>query len=130
LNCVVFWQINRDCGFFEWVDPKMCEHGKRVVDRLFEWHEGLVAEAKRCEGMVEVEVGKVKAEMEKEVEVVKTENLQYRKEIEILDIKHGEMKKNYHTMLVCSWIMFALCFFFRYVAQNQQGSTIGRLRLP
>jgi hypothetical protein len=89
-----------------------------------------VAEAKRCEGMVEVEVGKVKAEMEKEVEVVKTENLQYRKEIEILDIKHGEMKKNYHTMLVCSWIMFALCFFFRYVAQNQQGSTIGRLRLP
>jgi len=109
LICVVFWQINRDCGFFEWVDPKMCEHSKRVVDRLFEWHEGLVAEAKR-ECMVEVEVGKVKAKMEKEVEVVMTENIQYCKEIEILDIKHGAMKKNYHTMRVCSWIMFALCF--------------------
>jgi len=71
-----------------------------------------------------------KAEMEKQVEVVKTENLQYRKEIEILDIKHGATKKNYHTMLVCSWVMFALCFFFRYAAQNQQGSTINHLRLP
>jgi hypothetical protein len=107
----------------------MCENGKRVVDRLFEWHEGLVAEAKGCEGMVEVEVGMVNAEIDKEVEVVKTKNLQYCKEIEIWDIKHGAMKKNYHTMLVCSWIMFALCFFFGSVAQNQHGSTIGRLRL-
>jgi hypothetical protein len=47
-----------------------------------------------------------------------------------LDIKHGAMKKNYHTMLVCSWIMFALFFVFGYVSQNQQGSTIGHLRLP
>jgi hypothetical protein len=61
---------------------------------------------------------------------VKTENLQSHKEIEILDIKHGAMKKNYCIMLVCSWIMFALCFFFGYAAQNQQGSTIGHLRLP
>jgi hypothetical protein len=39
--CVL--QIHKDCGFFEWVDPKMCAHGHRVVGRLVEWHESLVA---------------------------------------------------------------------------------------
>jgi hypothetical protein len=66
-------QIHKDCGFFEWVDPKMCAHGQRVVGRLVEWYESLVAETKRCETMVEVQVGKVKAEMEKEIEKVKAE---------------------------------------------------------
>jgi hypothetical protein len=53
-------QINKECGFFEWIDPKLCEHGKRVVGSLCAWYENLVAEAKRCETMVEVEVGKVR----------------------------------------------------------------------
>jgi hypothetical protein len=60
-------QINQDCGFFEWVDPKLCEHGKRVARQLQRRHRILLAEVKRCETMVKVKVGKVKAEMEKEV---------------------------------------------------------------
>jgi len=134
--CVL--QIYKDCGFFEWVDPKMCAHGQRVVGRLVEWHESLVAETKRCETMVEVEVGKVKAEMEKEIEKVKAEVdnernaeiAQYRKEIEIWGIKFEAVKKNYHTMLVCSWILFALCFFFGHAAKNQEDNRVGYLRLP
>ncbi len=134
--CVL--QIHKDCGFFECVDPKMCAHGQRVVGRLVEWHESLVAETKRCETMVEVEVGKVKAEMEKEIEKVKAEVdnernaeiAQYRKEIEIWGIKFEAVKKNYHTMLVCSWILFALCFFFGHAAKNQEDNRVGYLRLP
>jgi hypothetical protein len=67
-----------------------------------------VAKTKRCETMVEVQVGKVKAEMEKEIEEAEVDNernveiAQYRKEIEILGIKFEVMKKNYYTMLVCS----------------------------
>jgi hypothetical protein len=70
LLCVL--QINRDCGFFEWVDPKICEYGQRVVGRLCAWHKSLVAEGKRCETMVEVEVGKVKTELKKQVEKIKS----------------------------------------------------------
>jgi len=44
---------------------------------------------------------------------------QYCKEVEIWGIKFEAMKKNYHTMLVCSWILFALCFFFGHAAKNQ-----------
>jgi hypothetical protein len=89
--------------------------------------------------MVEVEVGKVKAEMEKEIEKVKAEVdnernaeiAQYRKEIEIWGIKFEAVKKNYHTMLVCSWILFALCFFFfGHAAKNQEDNRVGYLRLP
>jgi len=29
LLCIL--QINRDCGFFEWVDPRLCKYGQRVV---------------------------------------------------------------------------------------------------
>jgi hypothetical protein len=60
-------QIDRDYGFFEWLDPNLCEHGTRVARQLWRRHKILVTEAKQCETMVEVEVGKVKAEMEKEV---------------------------------------------------------------
>jgi len=28
--------INRACGFWEWIDPKMCQYGERVVGRLRE----------------------------------------------------------------------------------------------
>ncbi|GLT67651.1 hypothetical protein SLA2020_399430 [Shorea laevis] len=73
--------------FFEWVDPKLCEHGRRVANRLRQRHENLVAEAKRCETLVQVEVEKAKAEMAKELAKVKAEFdneiVRYRKEIEM-----------------------------------------------
>jgi preprotein translocase subunit SecF len=162
-------QITRECGFFELVNHKLCEHDKRVADRLRKWHESLMAEARRCETIVEVEVGKVKVEMEKEVDKVKAEArrcetnvevevgkvkvemeneadkvkakiekqvgktkaemdneiAQYRKEIEIGEIKFQVMKKNYLTMLVGSWILFAFyVFFLRYTSKNQHNRKI------
>jgi hypothetical protein len=117
LLCVL--QINRKCGFFEWVDPPMCEHGRRVVSRLKKWHDSVKEEAKQCQTIVEFEVGKVKAELEKEAEKVKVsmegELAQYRKEVEIGQIKLQAMKKNYHTIIVCSWILFAMYFFFFWI---------------
>jgi hypothetical protein len=139
-------QINWECGFFEWVGPKLCEYGKKVAGRLREWHESLMAEARWYEIMVEVEVGKVKTEMEKEVDKIKAEIekqvgkmktemdneiAQYRKEIEIVGIKFQAMKKNYQTMLVCLWILFAFYFFFfGYASKNQHNRRIGRMMLP
>ncbi|GLT61026.1 hypothetical protein SLA2020_337620 [Shorea laevis] len=99
------WKIKRECGFFEWLDPKMCEHGRRVVSRLKKWHDSLKEEAKQCQTMVEVEVEKVKGSMEVELS-------QYRKDIEIGQIKLQAMKNNYQTIIVCSWIFFAMYLFF------------------
>jgi len=56
-SLLLILQLNRDCG----------KHGKRVARQLWRRHEILVAKAKRCETMVEVEIWMVKAEMEKEV---------------------------------------------------------------
>jgi hypothetical protein len=41
-------------------------HSKKVASHLRQRHESLVANAKRFETMVEVEIEKVKVEMEKE----------------------------------------------------------------
>jgi hypothetical protein len=66
-----------------------------------------------------------------EVDILtKTEIAHYRKEIEIWGIKFEAMNKNYHTMLVCSWILFALCFFFGNAVKNQQDSKVGCFMLP
>ena len=43
----------------------MCSFGKKMIHRLHQRHEYLEAQAKRCEIVVEVEVGKVRVENEK-----------------------------------------------------------------
>jgi hypothetical protein len=71
-------------------------------------YEKLLLEAKRCENMVEVEVNKVKVEMDKEI-------AWYRKKVEIGEIKLHAVKKNYQTILVCSWIIcLSASFFFSF----------------
>jgi hypothetical protein len=74
-----------------------------------------VAEAKRCETMVEDEVGKVKAEMEKEVgqlkALIETQAEQLKSEVEIGEIKVHTVKKNYHKLFICSWIFCAFSLF-------------------
>jgi hypothetical protein len=96
----------------------MCSFGKRVIHRLHQRHEQLEAKAKQCQTLVQVEVGKVGAEDEENIVLLKVEIEQlvnkisnYRKQFEIGDIKMHTMKKNYHTIIVCSWIVlvFALC---------------------
>ncbi|KAE8021979.1 hypothetical protein FH972_007821 [Carpinus fangiana] len=99
----------------------MCSFGKKVVHRLHQRHEQLEAQAKQCQTLVQVEVRKAIVENEKKIVQLKTEMKQlvseisnYRKQIEIEDIKMHAMKKNYHTIIVCSWIVliFALCTCF------------------
>jgi hypothetical protein len=120
-------QINRACHFWEWVDPKMCSHGERVVHRLREWHISLIQEAGRCRTMVEIEVEKLKVKMETkeaercqfvvEAEVAKSranmecEIAALRKEIEIWKIKYKASKKIYKTVIVCTWILIIVYVF-------------------
>ena len=88
-------QINQDCGYFEWLDLKMCSFSRKVVHRLHQRHEYLEAQAKRCETLVEVEVGKVREEMESQAwhrkEQLLDEISQCHKQIEIADIKMHAM---------------------------------------
>jgi hypothetical protein len=123
----------------------MCEHGRRVASRLRQMRESLVAEAKRCETIVEVEVGKVKAEIEKEIGKVNPEMekeagklkaemenkiARYCKEIEIWKIKRQAMKKNHQKILVCSWILCTLCLFlFGYTSKGPHDGKVGRMTL-
>jgi hypothetical protein len=86
--------------------------------------------------LVEVEVGKVRAEMESHARHMKEQLLdeisQYRKQIEIGDIKMHAMKKNYQTIIVCSWIvlMFALCMvFFGYTLNGHNFCKLGCMML-
>jgi wobble nucleotide-excising tRNase len=136
-------QINQDCGFFKWLDIKMCSFGKKVVHRLHQRHKQLEAQAKRCQTLVQVEVGKVKAKNEKKIVQLKAEMEReaqhmreqlvneisnYCKQIEIKDIKMHAIKKNYHTIIVCSWIvlMFALCTcFFGGSPNRKAGYNLG-----
>ncbi|GLT72328.1 hypothetical protein SLA2020_442740 [Shorea laevis] len=72
--------------------------------------------------MVEVEVGKVRAEMEKEARQMKAglENdiARSRMEINIGEIKLQAIKKNYQSIIVCSWIFCAMCLFlFAYTSK-------------
>jgi hypothetical protein len=99
----------------------MCQYGERVVGRLREWHVSLIQEADRCRTMVETEVAKFKEKMESEAaeqcrimvetEVAKAEakmeieNAALHKEIEIGQIKYQAMKKNYRTIILCTWIL-------------------------
>ena len=132
--CVL--QINQDCGYFEWLDPKMYSFGQKVVHRLYQRHEDLEAQAKRCETLVEVEVRKVRVEMESQARHMKEQLLdeisQYHKQIKIGDVKMHAMKKNYQTIIVCSWIvlMFALCMvFFGYTPNGHNFCKLGRIML-
>jgi pyruvate formate-lyase activating enzyme-like uncharacterized protein len=72
--CVL--QINQDCGYFEWLDPKMCSFGRKVVHHLYQRHKYLEAQAKQCETLVEVEVGKVRVEMESQAQHMKEQLLE------------------------------------------------------
>jgi hypothetical protein len=70
-----------------------------VVERV---KEKLDIEAtKRCHAIVEAEVGKMKSKME-------LENCALCKEIEIGKINYQSMKKNYHTIIACTWILIIL----------------------
>jgi hypothetical protein len=70
----------------------------------------------------------LKAEMESEARHMKeplvNEISNYHKQIKIEDIKMHAMKKNYHTIIVCSWIvlMFALCTCFSRGSPNKKAS--------
>jgi hypothetical protein len=124
---VLVLQINRACHFWEWVDPKMCSHGERVVHLLQEWHISLIQEAARCRAMVETKVEKLKAKIEieeaeryqlvVEAEVAKSranmecEIAALRKEIEIWEIKYKASKKIYKTVIVCIWILIIVYLF-------------------
>jgi ketopantoate reductase len=55
----------------------------------------------RCRAIVEAEVGKMKSKME-------LENCALRKEIEIGMINYQSMKKNYRTIIACTWILIIL----------------------
>jgi ribosome-binding ATPase YchF (GTP1/OBG family) len=74
----------------------------------------------------------LKVEMESEVRHMKkqlvNEISNYHKQIEIEDIKMHAMKKNYHTIILCSWIvlMFALCTcFFEGSPNKKAGCNLG-----
>jgi hypothetical protein len=97
--------------------------------------------------LVQVEVRKVRAENEKKIVQLKAEMesearhmkeqlvneiSNYHKQIEIEDIKMQAMKKNYHTIIVCLWIvlMFALCTcFFGGSPNGKAGCNLGHVML-
>ena len=99
----------------------MCEHGRRVVDRLRQKHISLLEESERCRTMLETEVQHVKEKLD--IEAIKRcraiveakvrkmkskmelENCALRKEIEIGTISYQSMKKNYRTIIACTWIL-------------------------
>jgi hypothetical protein len=84
-------------------------------------------EVEKMKAEMEKEVGKVEAKMNKEAEKVKIEMdneiAKYHKEIEIGEIKFQDMKKNYQTILACSWILFVLYMLFFYTLPNTSMTT-------
>jgi hypothetical protein len=124
---VIVLQINQACGFWQWVDPKMCSHGERAVGHLREWHVSLIQEAKRCYTMVETDVAKLKANMgieeaeqcqliveakvAKSMANMEIENVALRKEIEIQEINYQTMKMIYKTIILCTRILIIVYLF-------------------
>jgi predicted phage tail protein len=122
----------------------MCQYGERVVDRLREWHVSLIQEADRCRTMVETEVAKLKEKMESkaaeqcriivETEVAKAvvkmeiENTALRKEIEIGKIHYQEMKNNYRTIILCTWILI-VAYLFMAGSTSKGAFEVGRGRM-
>jgi hypothetical protein len=86
--------------------------------------------------MVEVEVNKVKVEMERENLLVKVEKdkeiARYHKEVEIVEFKLHAVKKNYQTILVCSWVICISVIFvllFGYTPSGPYESNVGHIKL-
>ena len=102
----------------------MCDHGRRVVDRLWQKHISLLENSQRCRTMVETEVQHVKEKLD--IEAIKRcraiveakvgkmkskmelENCALRKEIEIGKINYQSMKTNYRIIIPCTWILIIL----------------------
>ncbi|KAB1226660.1 hypothetical protein CJ030_MR1G008491 [Morella rubra] len=95
------YKIKRECGFFAWFDPPMCEHGKRVLKHMRDRQECLNVDQKNVEILKEdmeslkEEIGSLK----KEKQSLKEENKNLKKEIE-----------NYGTVVIkYKLAMFVLC---------------------
>lgn len=95
----------------------------------------LAAEAKRCESMVVDEVGKVKVEMGIEIgqlkALIEKQSEQLKSEVEIGEVKVHTVNKKYQKVLLCSWIFCALSLFlFGYTYKETHNGKVCRMPLP
>ncbi|KAE8022706.1 hypothetical protein FH972_008487 [Carpinus fangiana] len=116
---------NRGCGFFKWVDMDICQHGKRVVSKLFEWHKNLKIEHAQIGTTISNEILKCKIELAEYKSKMEVGSINFEIQLQMHKNKVHAREIKYQFALACSLIVVAVLMF--YPVTNRYSS---RFMLP
>ncbi|KAE8008987.1 hypothetical protein FH972_005445 [Carpinus fangiana] len=103
---------NHGCGFFKWVDLDICQHGKRVVSKLFEWHENLKTERAQIGTTISNEILKCKIELAEYKSKMEVASINFEMQLQMQKNKFHARKMKYRFALTCSLDVVAVLMFF------------------
>lgn len=94
---------NPGCGFFKWLDPKMCVYGEQVVSMLRDWH--VSTEVSNEVSKYKIEVSEYKSKIEVDAATFALQLERQRNNFRAKELK-------YQFALACSCgLLFVLLFY-------------------
>jgi hypothetical protein len=103
----------------------ICQHGKRVVSKLFEWHENLKTERAQIGTTISNEILKCKIEVAEYKAKMEVASVNFEMQLQAQNNKFHAKEMKYRFALACSFILLAVLMF--YPVSNRYSS---RLMLP
>ncbi|GLT54764.1 hypothetical protein SLA2020_279360 [Shorea laevis] len=101
---------NPGCGFFKWLDPKMCVYGEQVVSMLRDWH--VSTERALIETTISNEVSKYKIEVSEYKSKIEVDAATFALQLERQRNNFYAKELKYQFALACSWgLVFVLLFY-------------------
>jgi hypothetical protein len=94
------------------VDLDICQHGKRVVSKLFEWHENLKTERAQIGTTISNEILKCKIEVAEYKSKMEVASINYEMQLQMQKNKFHAMEMKYRVALTCSLVVVAVLMFF------------------
>ncbi|KAE8124787.1 hypothetical protein FH972_019640 [Carpinus fangiana] len=117
-------QDNRGCDYFKWIDMDICQHGKRVVSKLFDMHENLKNERAQIGTTILNEILNCKLEVAEYKVKMEVVSLNFEMQLQMQKNKFNSKEMKYRFALACLLILLVVIMF--YPVSNANSS---RLRL-
>jgi DNA-binding protein H-NS len=94
------------------VDLDICQHSKRVVSKLFEWHENLKTERAQIGTTISNEILKYKIELAKYKSKMEVASINFEMQLQMQKNKFHAREMKYRFALTCSLVVVAILMFF------------------